>query len=65
MHRDAQVDLSETSHWKHPEETLVVFLFDQGAIYKAAVTADGPRNVRLVTFYNSDQEGVERSLERG
>ena len=63
--RDAQVVLSESGHWGRNAETLVFFWLDQGNIYKAAVTADTPRRVRLATFYNSDQMDLERALLRG
>ena len=42
------------------------FWFDRGRnIYKATVSADTPRNVRLATFYDSSQEDLERALARG
>ena len=63
--RDAQVVVSETGHWGRPEETLEFFRIDQGDIYKAAITAEGPRSVRLATFYDSSQEDLERTLLRG
>ena len=63
--RDAQVVLSESGHWGRSSEDLVFFRFDQRNIYKATISTDTPRNVRLATFYDSSQEDLERALARG
>ena len=64
--RNAQVVLSESGHWGRGAEDLVFFWFDSGGdIYKAAVSVDGPRHVRLATFYDSSQEDLERAMARG
>lgn len=62
---DAQVVLSETGHWGRRSKDLVFFRFDQRNIYKATISADTPRNVRMATFYDSNQEDLERALARG
>lgn len=63
--RNAQVVLSETGHWGRGTEDLVFFWVDRGDIYKATVSADTPRNVRLATFYDSSLEDLQRAMVRG
>ena len=62
--RAAQVVLRETGHWDRDANDLVFFRFDQGKVYKAVVSAEAPRNVRLATFYKTNQKDLEEAMSR-
>lgn len=63
--RSAQVVVRESGHWGRAGEDLVFFRFERGKIYKAAVSAEGTRRVRLATFYETDPGDIELALARG
>ena len=55
---DAQLVLRQTGHFGRTGQDLVFFHADGQALFKAVIGRETERRVRLVTFYESDQDDM-------
>ena len=55
---DAQLALRQTGHFGRTGQDLVFFHADGQALFKAVIGRETERRVRLVTFYESDQDDM-------